>query len=242
MVNTTDGGSYTADLVLVINGDSQSIYGDQFNVEDTPSSFEGTYDGTRQELNLGSYIHIGNTSALDELDSFTVSGWIYPVFDAVGYEPPDLENPDPFHPPSLTMAPEIINDPQTIVSRFDATTQTGWALRLNSKMQLEFAVGNGSSDLTVVTIPEKVQHWGWSYVAAAFDAKTSVLSIHLQERPYAPGDQLNARTLSAKANVGSIPQVGPLRIAAVRNGPGAARAKYEKPGHNFNGRLQDIRI
>jgi N,N-dimethylformamidase len=33
-----------------------------------------------------------------------------------------------------------------------------------------------------------------------------------------------------------------LRIAAGRNGPGAAEAAFEKPGHNFNGRIQDIRI
>ncbi len=242
MVNTDNGGSYKADLVRVINGESQSIYGDQFELEYTPSSFEGTYKGSEQELNLGSYVHVQNTSAFDQLQSFTIGGWMYPVFDPTGFVPPDLENPDPFHPPSLTMAPTILDSPQTIVSRFDVTTQTGWAMRVNPKMQLEFAVGNGSGDLHVVTIPEKVQEWGWSYVAAAFDAKTSVLSLHLQERPYAPGDQLTARTLSATANVGAISQSGPLRIAAVRNGPGAAQAKLEKPGHNFNGRIQDVRI
>jgi N,N-dimethylformamidase len=242
MVNAINGGSYKADLVRVINGESQSVYGDQFKLENTPSALDGTYKGTRQELNLGSYVHVQDTAAIDQLQSFTVSGWIYPVFDPTTFVPPDLENPDPFHPPSLTMAPKILNDPQTIVSRFDATTQTGWALRLNPKMQLEFAVGNGAGDLKVVTISETVQKWGWSYVAASFDAQTGTLSVHLQEKPYAPGDQLTARTLMAKAAVTNIPQAGSLRIAAVRNGPGAARATYEKPGHNFNGRIQDIRI
>ena len=92
-VNSIDGGSYEADLVRVINGDSQSIYGDQFKVEYTASSFEGKYAGVAQELNLGSYIHVENTTAFDDLESFTVSGWVYPVFDPTGYEPPDLENP-----------------------------------------------------------------------------------------------------------------------------------------------------
>lgn len=87
-VNSTEGGSYEADLVRVINGESQSIYGDQFKVEYTASSFEGKYVGGRQELNLGSYIHVENTAAFDQLESFTVSGWIYPVFDPMGYEPP----------------------------------------------------------------------------------------------------------------------------------------------------------
>jgi len=242
MVNALHGGSYKADLVRVINGESQTIYGDQFKLEYTPSSFEDTYAGVRQELNLGSYVHVQNSAQLDHLQSFTVSGWIYPVFDPTTFVPPDLENPDPFHPPSLTMAPKILADPQTVVSRFDATTQAGWALRLNPKMQLEFVVGKGTGDLQAVTIDYKVHKWGWSYVAASFDAQTGTLIVHLQEKPYAPGDQLTARTLMAKAAVASIPQTGPLRIAAVRNGPGAARAIYEKPGHNFNGRIQDIRI
>jgi N,N-dimethylformamidase len=152
MVNSVNGEPYQADLVRVINGESQSIYGDQFKVEYAPSSFEGTYEGKPQALNLGSYIQVGDTSALDQLESFTVSGWIYPVFDTVSYEPPDLENPDPFHPPTLTYAPEIVDNPQTVVSRFDATTQTGWALRLNPEMQLEIAVGDGSGTVQTVTI------------------------------------------------------------------------------------------
>jgi N,N-dimethylformamidase len=242
MVNAVNGGSYKADLVRVINGESQSIYGDQFKVKYTPSAFEGAYEGTRQELNLGSYIQIDKTSAFDRLESFTVSGWIYPVFDTVGYEPPDLENPDPFHPPTLTMAPAIVDSPQTVVSRFDATTQTGWALRLNSKMQLEFAVGDGSGSIQTVTVEGPVLKWGWAYVAASYDAQKGTVRVHLQEKPYAPGDQLTARNLVAQADIATIPHAGPLRIAAVRNGPGAAKADYEKPAQNFNGRIQDIRI
>ncbi|AXI45551.1 hypothetical protein C1J03_05585 [Sulfitobacter sp. SK012] len=179
---------------------------------------------------------------MDKLDSFTVSGWIYPVFDTVGYEPPDLENPDPFHPPTLTMAPEIVDNPQTVVSRFDAITQTGWALRLNPKMQLEFVVGQGTGTVQTFTIDEPVQGWGWAYVAASYDAQAGVVSVHLKEKPYSPGDQQTARTLAAQGDVSTVPQAGPMRIAAVRNGPGAANAIFEKPGHNFNGRIQDVRV
>jgi N,N-dimethylformamidase len=73
-VNSVGGEKYDVDLVRVINGESQSIYGDQFNVEYTKSSFEGAYEGSQQELNLGSYIHVDNTAALDRLESFSVSG------------------------------------------------------------------------------------------------------------------------------------------------------------------------
>ncbi len=56
MVNALNGGSYKADLVRVINGESVTKSADQFKVEYTPSSFEGTYEGTPQELDLG-FLH-----------------------------------------------------------------------------------------------------------------------------------------------------------------------------------------
>jgi hypothetical protein len=91
-------------------------------------------------------------------------------------------------------------------------------LRLNPYMQLEFAIGDGKGPLTLVTLSEKIHAWGWSYVAASYDADAGTLSVFLQERPYAPGDQLTARNLVAEAKVGDILQAGPLRIAAHRCG------------------------
>jgi hypothetical protein len=89
-----------------------------------------------------------------------VSGWVYPVFDPTAYEPPDLENPDPFHPPSLTMAPLIQDKPQTVVSRYDAIKGVGWALKFNPEMQLEFAIDDGTGPLMLVTISEQVRGLG----------------------------------------------------------------------------------
>ena len=241
-VNAIGGGSYHADLVRVINGESRSIYGDQFQLESVASSFEGSYEGLPQPLNLGSYIHVEDTSALDGLESFTVGAWIYPVFDATSYAPPDLDNPDPFHPPTVTMAPKVMDDPQTIVSRYDRVEGIGWALRLNARFELEVVVGNGDAAPVTLAIDTPLHDWAWSYVAASYNANNGQLAVHLREKPYAPGDIVSARNLSAEGNVATVPQQGPLRIAAVRAGDGAADARFEKPGDNFNGRIQDVRI
>jgi N,N-dimethylformamidase len=48
--------------------------------------------------------------------------------------------------------------------------------------------------------------------------------------------------ISSPGRLDQVPQSGPLRIAAVRNGPGAANAMLEKPDHGFCGRIQDVRI
>ena len=236
------GGKYEADLVRVINGDSHTRYNEHFEVAAVDADFAGTYEAIEQDLNHGSYVHVENTGALDGLEDFTVTAWIFPSFDPTEYEEPDLENPDPFYPPTLSIAPLILEDGQAIVSRFDAASSSGWALQLNADFQLEFVVGDGSGDIEAVTISEKVKDWDWAYVAASYDADNGALTVHLREKPYAPGDQLVARDLYASGTVDSISHAGPLRIAAVRNGPGAAAAKLEKPGAAFTGRIQDVRI
>jgi len=234
MVNAINGGSYKADLVRVINGDSHSRYKDQFKVVPVKASFMGSYEGNPQALNLGSYVHVDDASVLNGLKSFTVAAWIFPTFNPVEYTPPDLENPDPFHPPSLNIAESISH--QTIVSRYDATSKLGWALQIDADYKLRFI-----ADDQAVTIDHKVKDWDWVYVAASFDAKTGKVTVHLREKPWAPGDKFTARNLSVTGAVNPIHK-GPLRIAAVRDGDGAAGTKLEKPGYVFNGRIQDVRI
>jgi endonuclease YncB( thermonuclease family) len=91
MVNTLDGGSYEADLVRVINGDGLSRYADKFALKSVDAPFSGSYQGQPQPLNLGSYVQVDNTAALDQLMSFTVAGWIHPSFDPSNYQPDRLD-------------------------------------------------------------------------------------------------------------------------------------------------------
>ena len=235
-------GGYKADLVKIINGDSLSRYGDQFDVRPVTAPFVGKYKGAEQPLNLGSYVQVENTGALDQLASFTVAGWIYPTFDPTEYEPPDLENPDPFFPPALNIASLILDDGQTLASRYDASNKQGWALRLAPDFHLEFLVGDGRGRTRSARSAQAVRDFDWAYVAASYDADTGEAIVHLHDKPSAPGDQFTARRLHASGEVGKVSHEGPLRIAAVRDGKGAADARFEKPGAVFNGRIQDVRF
>jgi len=234
MVSAMEGGSYEADLVRVINGDNKSIYADQFLVDPIKASFQGRYEGKEQPLNTGSYVHIEDASALDGLTSFTVAAWIFPTFDPTEYTPPDLNNIDPFNPPSLNIAESISH--QTIVSRYDATNGSGWALQIDENYQLRFLSGDQS-----VTISEKVKDWDWAYVAVSYNANTGSASVYLLEKPWAAGDKFTARNLEASGSL-DVSHAGPMRIAAVRGGAGAAAAELERPALAFNGRIQDVRI
>jgi len=234
MVSAPDGGFYQADLVRVINGDMHSRYKDQFKVVPVEAAFAGTYEGKAQALNLGSYVHVEDASALDSLESFTVAAWIFPTFDPSEYEPPDLDNIDPFSPPTLNVAESVSH--QTIISRYDMVSGSGWALQIDENFQLRFLSGDKS-----VVIGTKVKDWDWAYVAASYDASAETITVHLREKPWAAGDKFTARNLDASGTL-KIEHAGPLRIAAVRGGAGAASATLEKPGWVFNGRIQDVRI
>lgn len=233
-VNVLGGDEYQADLVQVVNGDSRSKYADQFSMIAVDAPFAGRYPGRNQPLNLGSYVHVEDASPLDQLESFTVAAWIFPTFDPTEYEPPDLDNIDPFSPPSLNIAESISH--QTIVSRYDTTTGSGWSLQIDEEYRLRFVAGDQA-----VVLETKVKDWDWVYVAASYDAGTGQVSVHLREDPWAAGDAFTARKLVTTGAVNPAHQ-GPLRIAAGRGGEGAAAAELEKPSHVFNGRIQDVRI
>ncbi|MBL3600323.1 MAG: LamG domain-containing protein [gamma proteobacterium endosymbiont of Lamellibrachia anaximandri] len=241
MTSAIGGGAYEADLVRVVNGDSLSRYREHFRVDPVEAPFTGSYEGKEQPLNLGSYIQVEASKTLDELKSFTVSAWVFPTFTPSEYVPPDLENPDPFSPPTLNIAASIAD--QTIVSRFDKVSGTGWALQFDKQLRLQFIVGSGGGKLDIVRLTEAARDWDWTYVSASYDADSRMITVTLQEKPWSPGDKFTARNLQAAGTTSQpLLQSGPLRIAALRAGKGAANAEFEKPADVFNGRIQDVRL
>ena len=231
---------FSARLVKVINGDDLSTYYKHFKVNPVKSDVDGKYDGTTQPLNLGSYINIAETKKLDKLADFSIGAWIFPTFDPSEYTAPDLENIDPFSPPTLSIAKDV--KVQTVLSRFDTVSNIGWAIQINEKFHLEFVVGDGSGELQRVTMKDKLTEWDWTYLAVSYNSESGQVSLYAFEKPYSPGDQFTARTLKATGNIKTIPHQGALRIAAKRGGPGALAAKLEKPADVFTGRIQDVRI
>lgn len=234
-----EDAAYEADLVKVINGDSLSTYKDLFEMRPVEAEFTGSYYGIEQQLHLGSYIEIDPSPSLDSLESFTVGAWIFPTFNPAEYVAPDLENPDPFSPPTMNIAAQIAA--QTIVSRFDGVSGTGWHLSLDETYHLGLTISDGDISVSA-TLDEPVRDWDWAYVVASYDAASGTASVRLFEEPFSPGDQFTARDLSASVKAPAPRHQGPLRVAAIRNGEGAAMALREKPGNGFNGRIQDVRI
>lgn len=228
-VSDYTGKGYQADLVKVINGDGVSRYRDMFKVEPVKSSFAGKYSGSKQVLDLGSYIEV-NAPKLPE-KSFTVGAYIFPTFNPANYEAPDLDNIDPLHPPSLNIGNTFTN--QTVISRYDEKTSTGWAIQLNEKNQPVFISGNFRQELSF-----SLHEFEWAYISLSYDENTGEFLFYAKETPVSAGDQFTARSRQVTAKQ-SIVHKGALRIGATRNGMGNKR---EKPGSVFNGRIHDVKF
>jgi hypothetical protein len=52
-VNVVGAGTYEADLVRVVNGDSVSLYADHFQVDEVAAPYAGSHKGIEQPLNPG---------------------------------------------------------------------------------------------------------------------------------------------------------------------------------------------
>ena len=74
---------YTADIVRLIHGDDNPK-GPGFKEEFKESL--GEYSGRRQNLHLGSYILIPNSSILEKMNKFTLQAWIYPTTPKKGIQ------------------------------------------------------------------------------------------------------------------------------------------------------------
>lgn len=228
-VSDFTGQGFDADLVKVINGDAVTRYRDMFRVDEVSSTFAGKYPGKKQELDIGSYIEVLNPQL--PTGSFTVGAYIYPTFNPDTYEAPDLDNIDPFHPPSLNVGHTITR--QTIISRRDDATGKGWAIQLNEKNQLVFVSGGYEKALNLT-----LNTFDWSYIALSYEASSGSFTLFLLETPFSAADKFTARWGKTSGSA-SISHQGPLRIGATRAGKGNKR---EKPGAVFNGRIQDVKF
>lgn len=234
----TENKNAYAQLVRIVNGDSLSKYRNHFKTVPVESSFAGRIALSKQELQLGSYIHVDNANKLNHLNEYSIGGYFYPTFLPSEYSFP--EEIDPFSPPSVEIATSI--EYQTLFSRINVTEKMGWALQLDKQGQLVVLHGDGQ-ELNRSTTGIIIKTWDWSYIALGINIKKQTFTIHLNETPWSAGDQFAAQKISKTINANhEILQGESLRFAALTEGAVEGDRSYAKPLDVFNGRIQDISI
>jgi N,N-dimethylformamidase len=237
MVSTdSEGARYQADLVRLICAEGLSDP-KMFKERVIAASFAGSYIGRRQETWVGSYAQIPSKSVLDGLRSFTVEAMVMPTLLPQGTRS-RLGTAASRYPCSAE-DPEFQD--QHVISRWDQSRQRGWALLIDAGGYAAFICGNGSATYRTMLKKPLVQD-RWFILVASFDADTGTVAIHAQHAG-SRGICESSEVLAEKSKVpsASLSQEGPLRFGACCGGQVANGEGY-KPGSNFNGRLDRLRL
>ncbi len=235
-VSAFNNDSFEADLVRIFNADNLSVYKDRFELRPVEADFAGTYDGIAQPLNNGSYVEVLDASALDGLNSFTVGAYVLPTFLPGDFS--EEIDPNAAYITSPSIGGTVAE--QYMVSRYDAVSQTGWALLLEDDGRISFLVAD-KGNMTKATTQGAVRQWDFAYVAGMYDAQAGLLRVILQDMPISAGDRFSARRqVGETAFSGPVPQTGLLRVAAADGGPGTGR--HNVAAGAFTGRIADPRV
>ena len=205
---------YRADLVRLIHGD-ESPAGPGFKEREVPSTIDGEYPGRSKPIHSGSYIHVPGHAALDALDSFTVTAWIYPTTPGKGV--------------------------QGLVSRWtDDQSPGGWALVIGPNGDLCLHLADGRHPFVQAATNAPLTERVWSFVGASFDAATGrvvLIQQPLHRWPVAPDHALvvrNTATNSVRAASGA-----PLLFAALSAGQPENTGPIAAP---YNGKLDNPQL
>jgi N,N-dimethylformamidase len=210
-VSTALTGKYAAQLVKLINGDCQSNKAN-FKEETIASGVDGLYEGKKQPIYSGSCIVVKTYSALDKLDSFTLSLRFQATMPG--------------------------GKPQCLIAQRDGHSGPGWALMINDKGQLTF-LSSTNENQTHITLNRPVRANQWSHASIRFDGKNNILQLNCRQiadnKIEALGLEPDQSTRIAFSD--SLPSsTCPLVMAADFQG----WTRHDKiiPGNCFNGRLE----
>lgn len=140
---------YRARLVRVISGDPNPD-GPGILERVVPSTIDGEYLGREQAVQLGSYALVPDHDAMRNLKTFTAAALIWPTL------PGGIE--------------------QTIISRHDTQTGTGFSLSISENGDICGVVGDGSGRRHSIITGKPLRRRCWYLVWLAFDAGGSRLS------------------------------------------------------------------
>lgn len=231
-VSTYADGPYRADLVRLICGDDLSDPA-MFKEKEVPAPFSGTYPGRLQAIHTGSYVEIDPRSCLDRLESFTVQAMVCPTA---------LPRASAQRLTNSSVAALAWPPNQHLISRWDQSTRSGWALLIDDHDRLAFLMGDGET-LHLTSLAACMVEHHWFFVMASFDASKRQICLSAQPIPKAPCELLTWPATSVAERIADTlkpVQHGPLRFAAAADGPG--NGSRSKPIYCFNGRLDRVRL
>jgi len=151
-VNADGTETANAQLVRLIHGD-QHPDGPGFVEEEIENPLNGVWDVKKQFTQLGSYLVVDDPDQRLSVDgSFTLFCYIWPTIPNKGLR-------------------------QTLLGRWDTSTNEGFCLGINTQGHLEFWVGDGKEvDYVISELP--LIKKTWYFVSASFDHNNGIATLY----------------------------------------------------------------
>lgn len=206
-----DHSEYRADLVRLIHGDENPA-GPGFKEREVASAINAEYQGRHQSIRSGSCVIIPDCPAFDELDSFTLTAWLYPTTPERGT--------------------------QGLLTHWSPLTGEGFGLFIDEDGGLSIWLGNGRGRPERVSTAAPVRAHDWSFVACGYDSRQQRAFVY--QSPVRPSPLAEERCFVERAVEQSpnSPRV-PLIMAACFEGERSGRLLV---GNHFNGKIDRPRL
>jgi len=150
-VSADDPGTYTAEVVRLINGDPHPD-GPGPREEVVATEANGSYPARWQRTQSGGYVEVPDPDGvLAPSGSFSVHVFLSAMVPTRGR--------------------------QAVVSRWDDATSTGWSLEVDEEGALRFVVGDGSGTTASVTSERRLFADTFYSVSATYDAEAGTLGL-----------------------------------------------------------------
>lgn len=203
---------YRMDIVRLIHGDPNPS-GPGFKEELIDAPINSVYPGRNQELKIGSYVLVPNSSPLQLTGSFTLQAWIYPTTSQKGV--------------------------QGILTKWSPLANGGYGLFIDEDGSLALWVGVGNRQSAKVRTGRPLHNLNWYFAAATYDAESGTIVVY--QEPFPSWPLSDTRVIERRsAGIGSVGRNDePLLVGA----SWVSRALEKRTvGCHFNGKIEGPRV
>ena len=213
MVNSEIKNNYRADIVRLICGD-ENPDGPGYKEKVIKTSINGSYKSRKQVIHAGSFVEIGESNLLDNIESFTMQAFIWPTTPEKGT--------------------------QAVISKWQDSNKAGAALIVTKENgSIALCLGNGKGKIQTLHTGKPLVAKEWYFVAASYDAKTKSVTL-IQEPLHGYATKNDRAVVKRKSTVGKIPNhKAPLTMGGYFR---KIDNKRTVCGGHYNGKIDSPRI
>ncbi len=212
MVSCNGPKTYKARIVRIIHGDT-SPEGPGYKEKRVKTPIEGSYRGRKQEIHAGSCVVVPNSPHLEALSSFTAQAMVWPTTPEKGG--------------------------QTLLSRWDDRSKSGFSLDIDEKGALSLVLGDGQGKTETIGTGKPLIAREWYLVAASYDHQSKQVCLH--QSPIVDHAKIDSTAeVKKESRLGGVGQNKAPIVMAAR--PRQTRGgKLIVEGH-YNGKIDSPRL